>query len=78
MPRHQRRSALRMIADCHSVLAREYLESGDRAEAFRQLKLGWRACSSHWLLSLLMAVFFSPNMAHRFRQWRLARNRKLA
>lgn len=68
-----RRSALRLVGDSRSALAREYLEIGERSEAFRQLMLGWRACSQHWFISLLMIVGFSPKMALRFRKWRGAR-----
>ncbi len=70
LTKEQRRSALRLVGDSRSALAREYLEYGDRAEAFRQLRLGWRACSQHWLISLLMVAGFSPKMALRFRKWR--------
>lgn len=69
----QRRSALRLVAHSHSTLARAYLESGDRREAVRQVFLGWRACSQHWLISLLMVAGCSPQMASRFRKWRGAR-----
>lgn len=68
----QRRSALRLVGDSHSELAREYLERGNRIEAFRQVRLGWRASSKHWFISLLMVATFSPRMAFRFRKWRSA------